>query len=424
MKNMISNLQGPRGAPVLPKQIMRKALPGFLAFILIVLYLSIASPLDEFNKQDLDYQITQATGLFPRKIWQTWKVDPLNFEERDLNTARTWTSKNPGYRYEVLTDQNDILYVETHFGPHGINRPDIVYVYKTLTAKIIKADLLRYLVMYIEGGVYTDIDVEALKPMERFIPDRYDERDIDMIIGVEIDEPELHDHPILGQKSESFCQWTFVCKPRLPVMMRLIDNILRWLNSVAERQNRSIADIELDFDEVISGTGPSAFTEAVLAEISKKVGYPVHWDTFHDMPESKLVGGVLVLTVEAFAAGQGHSDSGNHNARTALVKHHYHASGWPSNHPRYSHPMYGEVERCNWNKDCVREWDANTAAFDALPPEEQARQISIKQAMEASAAEMEAAQPPPLEAPAFFPAEFPSELPEFPPAELPPLPPS
>lgn len=421
---MISNLQGPRGAPVLPKQIMRKALPGFLAFILIVLYLSIASPLDEFNKQDLDYQITQATGLFPRKIWQTWKVDPLNFEERDLNTARTWTSKNPGYRYEVLTDQNDILYVETHFGPHGINRPDIVYVYKTLTAKIIKADLLRYLVMYIEGGVYTDIDVEALKPMERFIPDRYDERDIDMIIGVEIDEPELHDHPILGQKSESFCQWTFVCKPRLPVMMRLIDNILRWLNSVAERQNRSIADIELDFDEVISGTGPSAFTEAVLAEISKKVGYPVHWDTFHDMPESKLVGGVLVLTVEAFAAGQGHSDSGNHNARTALVKHHYHASGWPSNHPRYSHPMYGEVERCNWNKDCVREWDANTAAFDALPPEEQARQISIKQAMEASAAEMEAAQPPPLEAPAFFPAEFPSELPEFPPAELPPLPPS
>ncbi|TQB69573.1 hypothetical protein MPDQ_001654 [Monascus purpureus] len=421
---MISNLQGPRGAPVLPKQIMRKALPGFLAFILIVLYLSIASPLDEFNKQDLDYQITQATGLFPRKIWQTWKVDPLNFEERDLNTARTWTSKNPGYRYEVLTDQNDILYVETHFGPHGINRPDIVYVYKTLTAKIIKADLLRYLVMYIEGGVYTDIDVEALKPMERFIPDRYDEHDIDMIIGVEIDEPELHDHPILGQKSESFCQWTFVCKPRLPVMMRLIDNILRWLNSVAERQNRSIADIELDFDEVISGTGPSAFTEAVLAEISKKVGYPVHWDTFHDMPESKLVGGVLVLTVEAFAAGQGHSDSGNHNARTALVKHHYHASGWPSNHPRYSHPMYGEVERCNWNKDCVREWDANTAAFDALPPEEQARQISIKQAMEASAAEMEAAQPPPLEAPAFFPAEFPSELPEFPPAEFPPLPPS
>ena len=33
------------------------------------------------------------------------------------------------------------------------------------------------------------------------------------------------------------------------------------------------------------------------------------------MSESKLVNGVLVLTVEAFAAGQGHSDSGNHQAR-------------------------------------------------------------------------------------------------------------
>ena len=415
---MISNLPGPRGTALLPKQIMRKAFPGFLAFLLIVLYLSIASPIEEFNKKDVGFQVTQSTGLIPRKIWQTWKVDPLNFEERDLFTARTWTQKNPGYRYEVLTDQNDVLYVETHFGPKGVNRPDIVYIYKTLTAKIIKADLLRYLVMYVEGGVYTDIDVEALKPMERFIPDRYDEADIDMIIGIEVDEPALHDHPILGQKSQSFCQWTFVCKPRLPVMMRLINNILHWLNGIAERQHRSIADIELDFDEVISGTGPSAFTGAVLAEIGNKVGYEVTWDTFHNLHESKLVGGVLVLTVEAFAAGQGHSDSGNHNARSALVKHHYHASGWPTNHPRYNHPMYGEVERCNWNKDCVHEWDANIAAFDALPAEEQARQIAIKHAMEASAAEMEAAEQPPLEAPAFFPAEVPVEMP----GDLPPPP--
>lgn len=416
---MISNIGGPRvAAPLLPKQILRKALPGCLAFILLIIYLSIAGPFDDFNTGDIDYQVTVSTGKFPRKIWQTWKVDPLSFEERDLNVARSWTTKNPGWRYEVLTDQNDLLYVETHFGPDGVNRPDIVYIYKTLTAKIIKADLLRYLVMYIEGGLYTDIDVEALKPLDRFIPDRYDERDIDMVIGVEIDEPELKDHPILGQKSQSFCQWTFMCKPRLPVMMRLIDNILKWLNDVAERQNCSISDLELDFDEVISGTGPSAFTNAVLAEMSLKVGYGVTWETFHNIPESKLVGGVLVLTVEAFAAGQGHSDSGNHDARTALVKHHYHASGWPTNHPRYNHPMYGEVERCNWNKDCVREWDANTAAFDALPKEEQEKQIAIKQAMEASAAEMEAAAqaqpPPPLEAPAFPPVEFPQIPPQFP----------
>lgn len=355
----------------------------YIACILLVVFLlnadSFGSSLNvvthEFSRQSpvtTDYR-------FPRKIWQTWKVDPLSFEERDSTYARTWTSKNPGHRYEVLTDNNDLHYVETHFGPSGLNRPDIVDMYQSLTAKIIKADLLRYLVMYVDGGLYTDIDVEALKPIDRFIPDRYDEGDIDMVIGVEIDQPQFSNHSILGKKSQSFCQWTFMCKPRLPVMLRLVDNIIEWLNNVAKEQRVSVSEIVLDFDEVISGTGPSAFTNAILAEISARNGQAVDWDYFHNLSESKLVGGVLVLTVEAFAAGQGHSDSGNHNARTALVKHRYHASGWPTVHPRYSHPVYGEVERCNWDAECIKLWDANMAAFEALSPEEQAKMIAIKE---------------------------------------------
>ena len=343
---------------------------------------------------ELSYQSTLATGRFPRKIWQTWKVDPLGFEERDLTTAKTWTAKNPGHRYEVLTDQNDLYYVETHFGPSGLNRPDIVYTYRSLTAKIIKADLLRYLVMYVEGGVYTDIDVEALRPVDKFIPKPYDERDLDMVVGVEIDQPLFNNHSILGKKSQSFCQWTFMAKPRLPVMMRLVNNIVKWLDEVAKKQNKGIADIYLDFDEVISGTGPSAFTNAIMAEMSLKDHVTVQWDSFHNLDESKVVGGILVLTVEAFAAGQGHSDSGNHNARHALVKHHYHASGWPTAHPRYSHPLYGEVERCNWDAECIKTWDFNKAVFDSLSHDEQLKQIAVKEANDAAAAAAAAAAAP------------------------------
>ncbi|KAL1867812.1 hypothetical protein Plec18167_008558 [Paecilomyces lecythidis] len=367
----------------LPKQI-RRIFPACVACLFIVLYLSAVGPFGEFDGGRPISSIA-STGSFPRKIWQTWKLDSLNFEDRDLALARSWTFKNPGHRYEVLTDQNDLYYVETHFGPGGLNRPDIVYTYRSLTAKIVKADFLRYLVMYVEGGVYADIDVEALRPIDRFIPERYQEKEIDMVIGVEIDEPEFKDHPVLGSKSRSFCQWTLMCKPRLPVMLRLIENIMAWLNDVSKRQGVPISEIKLDFDEVISGTGPSAFTDAVLADMSERTGQTITWDIFHNMHESKLVGGILVLTVEAFAAGQGHSDSGNHNARNALVKHHYHASLWPSNHPRYNHPMYGEVEKCNWNPVCVKEWDDNTAAFDALPPEEREKQIAIKYALESAA---------------------------------------
>lgn len=373
----------------LPRQIQRVAAPlcglAMLAFCLVS---SFGSP-DGLEKVDSSsddsfHWVAHESEKFPRRIWQTWKVNPFGFDERDHTVAKTWPQKNPGHRYEVLTDQNDLYYVESHFGPGGLNRPDIVQTYLSLTAKIIKADLLRYLVMYIEGGVYADIDVEALRPIERFIPSRFEEREVDMVIGVEVDQPEFKDHSILGPKSMSFCQWTFMCKPKQPVMLQLVDNIIAWIHEVAEQQQRSLSEVELDFDAVLTGTGPSAFTNAILRYMSEKVGYEVQWNTFHAMDESKVVGGILVLTVEAFAAGQGHSDSGNHNAKQALVKHHYHASQWPTSHPRYKHPVYGEVEKCNWVEECVRAWDENKAAFDLLPQEAQLKQIAAQEAAEAA----------------------------------------
>lgn len=344
---------------------VRRVLPAYLALIFLFLFFAnthfFTTPIRAAHRyrRELKYQqpLQAATSVIPRKIWQTWKVGPLGFEQRDSDSAKTWPAKNPNYRYEVLTDDNAIEYLEWHYGPQGFNRPDIVEIYRELNITIIKADLLRYLVMYAEGGVYADIDVECLRPIDRFIPERYNEHEIDMIIGVEIDEPAFADHPVLGSKCKSFCQWTFAAKPRLPVMMRLIENIQDWLHELSENKGVPISDLQLDFNEVISGTGPSAFTKAVLEQMTaQNHGTPVTWDLFHNLAESRLVNGMLVLNVEKFAAGQGHSDSGNHDSRGALVKHHYHASGWPALHPRRNHPMYGEVEQCNWRPDCVAEW--------------------------------------------------------------------
>jgi len=394
---MIAKLGSPLGAPSLaattaqfrnrlPTQ-FRRALPIYIAAVCLILFVfnlnlfqsSVRAPISRPTVSGANAPAVRSE--FPRKIWQTWKVNPLKFEERDLNTARTWLLKNPEYRYEVLTDDNDLRYVEYHFGPDGFNRPDIVNFYRDVKAAIVKADLLRYMIMYAEGGLYADIDVEALKPLSKFVPERYDEKDIDMVIGVEIDEPDWADHPILGPKSRSFCQWTFMCKPQLPVMMRLIEKIMSWLNGVAKEQGVSLSEVDLDFDQIISGTGPSAFTEAILIEMDLHKEDPrtkINWDLFHDLDESKIVSRVLVLTVEAFAAGQGHSDSGNHEARAALVRHHYHASNWPSRHPRYSHPAYGEVEKCNWNDECVRKWDKDVEAFSKLSEAEKTKIVEQK----------------------------------------------
>ncbi|KXX75532.1 hypothetical protein MMYC01_208057 [Madurella mycetomatis] len=95
------------------------------------------------------------------------------------------------------------------------------------------------------------------------------------------------------------------------------------------------------------------------------------------MDESKVASRALDLDVEKFAAGQDHSDSGNHNARGALIKHHYHASNWPSKHPRFKHPAY--------------------EAYKNVPAEEQnkileAREHARNPEMEEAAKEREKAQ--------------------------------
>ncbi|KAH7075098.1 nucleotide-diphospho-sugar transferase [Paraphoma chrysanthemicola] len=368
---------------------VRRVLPAYLAVVFLLLFFAnthfFTTPIRAAHRyrRELKYQqpLQSSTSLIPKKIWQTWKVGPLGFEQRDSDSAKTWPAKNPTYRYEVLTDDNALEYLEWHYGVHGLNRPDFVDLYRELNITIIKADLLRYLVMYAEGGVYADIDVEALRPVERFIPERYSPEEVDMIVGVEIDEPAFASHPVLGSKCMSFCQWTFAAKPRLPVMIRLIENIQDWLHELSEEKGVTIPELQLDFNEVISGTGPSAFTKAVLEQMTaQNHGKAVTWEPFHNLAESRLINGMLVLNVEAFAAGQGHSDSGNHDSRGALVKHHYHASGWPSKHPRRNHPMYGEVEKCNWKPECVAEWDKNVAEWDTLSKEEQDKRLASKPA--------------------------------------------
>ncbi|PSR92257.1 nucleotide-diphospho-sugar transferase [Coniella lustricola] len=416
---------------------MRRCLPIYLGCVFLILLLLNADLLavsvpkggsHVYRRADNRHNGVSSAQGFPKKVWQTWKTNPLQFAERDSTTAKTWLEKNPDFRYEVLTDNTDMGYVEFHFGPGGLNRPDIVDMYRNINATIIKADLLRYMIMYAEGGVYADIDVEALKPVSRFIPDhRYNENDIDMVIGIEIDQPAFSTHPILGKKSQSFCQWTFMARPGLPVMLRLIENIMTWLSDLAKEQNVSVPEVELDFDQVISGTGPSAFTQAIIAQmnIDRPKNTPeITWDLFHELDESKVVSRVLVLDVEAFAAGQGHSDSGNHDARGALVKHHYHASNWPSRHPRYQHPAYGPVEQCNWNPACVAKWDADTAAFAMLSEEEQKFTIEMlekeaRELKEKQDAFLKALEEHELRAPGNMPAALPAGPPAVQDAQTP-----
>lgn len=45
------------------------------------------------------------------------------------------------------------------------------------------------------------------------------------------------------------------------------------------------------------------------------------------------------------------------------------------------------MEKCNWEEQCVKNWDQNRADFEKLPAEEQKRQIDTHVAAAAAAAQ-------------------------------------
>lgn len=62
---------------------------------------------------------------------------------------------NSEYKYERLTEETEYAFIQDHFHhDSGIRKTyDLIK-----NDRILRADFLRYLILLIEGGVYTDVD--------------------------------------------------------------------------------------------------------------------------------------------------------------------------------------------------------------------------------------------------------------------------
>jgi mannosyltransferase OCH1-like enzyme len=76
--------------------------------------------------------------------------------------AETWKYYHPKWEYKLWTDVDNFKLVETHY-------PWFLPTYKSLPSNIQRADVVRYIYMHHFGGVYADLDIECLKPLEELI---------------------------------------------------------------------------------------------------------------------------------------------------------------------------------------------------------------------------------------------------------------
>ena len=92
--------------------------------------------------------------VIPTNIFQTWHskfLPPLM-----AKTITTIKRLNPNFKYFLFDDNDCREFIRTHF------KPDVLWAYDSLIPGAYKADLWRYCVLFIYGGIYLDIKYRPL----------------------------------------------------------------------------------------------------------------------------------------------------------------------------------------------------------------------------------------------------------------------
>ncbi|KAK4450621.1 glycosyltransferase [Podospora aff. communis PSN243] len=282
--------------------------------------------------QSSESQAAQPTAIpgpsIPAKIWQILLPqtpqtgnDKHPPNQADPKEAEAWTSLNPNHTYTLLDQHTGAAFVRSHF-TH--TNPDLAELYRTLPDVGMKSDILRYLVLDIEGGAYSDIGTVPLKPISDWVPASLQDK-VKLVVGV-------MSNPGEGSKWKNtthqvhFCQWTIAAAPGHPVFGKMVARLQESIADLTERYRLPVAELSPTREDVMNSTGAVAWTEVIM-EVLKGYDETLQLEDLAHVTELKLVGNVLMLPPSAFASGRGSSNATSESVpEAALVKHPHRAN--------------------------------------------------------------------------------------------------
>eukprot|EP00667_Euglena_gracilis_P015055 EG_transcript_15642 len=243
----------------------------------------------------------------------------------------SWEFLNPEFRILHFNDSAVADLVRRH-------RPALYRHFPRLRP-VQRADVFRYLALYLYGGVYTDMDVHCKIPIPQwpaefgFVPSSAAR--LRFIVGLEFEQPPADDPALPFQ----LVQWTFASAAGNPVL----EWVLRECESRLESSNRAAKDTD-----VIKQTGPVAWTAAWLKALTifgeppgHRVNTTVYPRVLKPLDALRHRGQVVSLRVKgetwlglllpyrAFGFHPAHAGSASTRLRNHLVEHDFRGS-WRS----------------------------------------------------------------------------------------------
>lgn len=114
------------------------------------------------------------TPRIPHIIHQTWKSHDIPDKWQPFQAS--WKKFHPDWEYRFTTDADNRAFFAEFY-------PQFLPIYDAYPLEINRAEAYRYFSLYHYGGVYVDMDFEALAPIDDLLRDR------EVVLG---EEPPAH----------------------------------------------------------------------------------------------------------------------------------------------------------------------------------------------------------------------------------------
>jgi mannosyltransferase OCH1-like enzyme len=221
-----------------------------------------------------------------------------------------------------MTDEKAKAYVKSAF----TSRPDIIDTYLRLTIPILQTDLLRYLILFDQGGIWSDLDVSCESvPIDDWIPLDF-RHEAEVVVGWE------YDKGWEKLRTRQFASWTIMAKSRSKHMQQVIEDIVQTLRWKMEDHKVPIENITTKMiGDVVEFSGPRRLTRSIFKSLDRSLNRTVEMGEVSNIVQPKLIGNILVMPGQSFAAAANRYTIWEEwELSPTLVTHHY-AGTWKNN---------------------------------------------------------------------------------------------
>lgn len=185
--------------------------------------------------------------MIPKKMHFTFSTEKL--PEIIKENLYKWRKKHPDWEFHFYTDKQVYEFFFKYF-------PQYFNELSKIPLGVILSDVFRYGVIYIHGGLYSDVDTFPIKK----IPEEW--LTYECILGYEY-QPSKFPQTFRSKRGlkDFICQWTLLGSPKYPLYRTALEESFLRLR----RNNYQVKDCE----EVLNTSGPFLITDLANPYLKK-----------------------------------------------------------------------------------------------------------------------------------------------------------